>query len=675
MFFVAPLSAAPIRWNNSLTGDWTVSTNWLPAQVPGASDTVEINDAGTSKLQAATATIQRFTLGQSTADSGTLQILGGGARLTVSDASVASVVGNQGTGVLNVTGGGKLATQSVDIAANHASAQGSVSISGGGSRWDVWDLRVGVQGAGTLSITNGGKVIALEATTDSFPQTWLGYDGGSTGTATVSGAGSRWENYSMYVGYQGAGSLRIQNGGTMSTTTFVHLGQQSGSTGAAVISGAGSHLNVGDLIVGYSGNATLDITNGGRVSTTYKGSSIFWVGGTASSTSVANVSGGGSVLDMGFVSIGNGGNGTLNIKDGGKVIGQRFYIGSNLGSVGTTNISGAGSQLLADDLTVSWLGKGVLNIEDKATVTVVQPGSYFSITLNGGTQGVVNIRNATLIAPQISAGYGDAILNIKGSNATIITEKLNEYAPFVAPRERVLNANFYLDGNGASTINATSSALMYDATYGTGVKMTILTDKGFQALRTDHLDLVSAATMTGEPMTVANQTVFQYLSQSKERQSGRDIVRMQFNDGEIPYNWDLLLEYRFKDGNDQEIGLVKGTMKVDGEYTYLAAIFEGLDSLSMAETLADHLNSRMNTGQVFSVLNPNALLLTGGYLGAEGYGYFGWDLTEFNGLHNASVSLLGFNEVPEPATWTMMLLGLAGWVGVSRARNRIGKLA
>lgn len=64
-------------------------------------DNAGINNGGTAQIRAAGAVAQQLTLGSSTMESGTLSI-GAGGSLTV---SVNSLVGDSGTGTLNVTGG------------------------------------------------------------------------------------------------------------------------------------------------------------------------------------------------------------------------------------------------------------------------------------------------------------------------------------------------------------------------------------------------------------------------------------------------------------------------------------------------------------------------------------------------------------------------------------------
>ena len=94
-------------------------------------------------------------------------------------------------------------------------------------------LNVGVTGSGTLTIQNGGTVSDVIGS--------LGRGAGSTGAATVDGAGSAWTNSSdLYAGVlSGTGTLTIQNGGAVSNSDGF-FGYSAGLTGAATVDGAGS---------------------------------------------------------------------------------------------------------------------------------------------------------------------------------------------------------------------------------------------------------------------------------------------------------------------------------------------------------------------------------------------------------------------------------------------------
>ncbi|MBN1393810.1 MAG: PEP-CTERM sorting domain-containing protein, partial [Pirellulales bacterium] len=154
----------------------------------------------------------------------------------------------------------------------------TVTVSGVGATWNnrggtlsggIYSsvLCVGYYGSGTLNITDGGAV------TNGYYSGcgYIGYASGSTGTVTVSDTGSTWHNSeSLYIGRSGEGTLSITAGGEVTSVFSSYIGYNSGSTGTATVDGTGSTWNnnstIGKLYVGYSGNGTLHISGGGSVS-------------------------------------------------------------------------------------------------------------------------------------------------------------------------------------------------------------------------------------------------------------------------------------------------------------------------------------------------------------------------------------------------------------------------
>lgn len=137
------------------------------------------------------------------------------------------------------------------------------------------DLGAGHVATGTLVIKNGARVHSSNAI--------LGSVMGSSGTATISGAGSQWTNDTLYVGYEGDGILNIVNGGTVTTSGngFISYDGLSASPVEAVrMDGAGSMwssggaIYVGGTFQGRRASAMASITGGATVtagSYTYSG--------------------------------------------------------------------------------------------------------------------------------------------------------------------------------------------------------------------------------------------------------------------------------------------------------------------------------------------------------------------------------------------------------------------
>ncbi|WP_441241336.1 autotransporter domain-containing protein [Tardiphaga sp. 768_D3_N2_1] len=328
------------------------------------------------------------SLGYFAGSTGTVTVDGAGATWTNSSDLY---VGNSGTGTLTIRNGGKVSNLTGDLGVN-AGSTGTATVDGAGSSWtNSGDLIVGDSGTGTLTIRNGGTVSNVTG--------YLGSLAGSTGTVTVDGAGSAWTNSGdLYVGRSGTGMLTIRNGGAVSNAGFGYLGFTAGTTGSATVDGAGSTwTNSSTLIVGYSGAGTLTIQNGGAVSDV-----TGVLGFTAGSTGSATVDGAGSAwTNSGGLYVGNFGTGTLTIQSGGKVSDADGYVGNNAGSTGTATVDGAGSSWTnSSTLNVGVAGTGTLTIQNGGTVSNagigllgVHAGSTGTVTVDGAGSSWTNSGN------------------------------------------------------------------------------------------------------------------------------------------------------------------------------------------------------------------------------------------------------------------------------------------
>ena len=111
-------------------------------------------------------------------------------------------------------------------------------------------LYVGNSGTGTLPAEADGEV--------SNTYGYIGRNSGSTGEANVigSGSGSQWNNsFDLNVGYEGDGTLKVEGGGVVSANNNSYIGRYLVSTGMATVTGTGSKWNnSGYLFVGDAGN-------------------------------------------------------------------------------------------------------------------------------------------------------------------------------------------------------------------------------------------------------------------------------------------------------------------------------------------------------------------------------------------------------------------------------------
>lgn len=195
--------------------------------------------------------------------------------------------------------------------------------------WDVnGDIYVGRYQAGTLTVQNGGSVSS----------TWgyIGLSAGSSGNVTVSGANSTWTNKQiLFAGHSGKGTLTVAAGGTVNSLGGT-IGMLAGSDGTVTVSAGSTWATSSLLTVGFWGKGTLNVSDGGNVQ-----SNFGRIGNDVGSTGVVTVTGANSTWINGSnLFVGNKGDGLLTISDGGTVSAANVTIATVLGSKGTLKLDG-----------------------------------------------------------------------------------------------------------------------------------------------------------------------------------------------------------------------------------------------------------------------------------------------------------------------------------------------
>ncbi|KTC74506.1 Extracellular serine protease precursor [Legionella birminghamensis] len=218
-------------------------------------------------------------------------------------------------------------------------------------------LLIGDLNEGTFNIVNGGIVSNFLGS--------IGTNAGSTGTVTVSGAGSQWNNAAVLeIGGFGTGTLTIQDGAAV-TAGNATIGLLAGSLGILSMDKGSLTIN-GQWLIGYDGTADVTMSNGSQVNTN---STV--VANTANSVGIIDVQGQGTQWNnSGNLVIGNQGFGDLCICDGGVVNNWAAVLGAQLGSTGVVGVEGQGSQWNnKGSLIIGLLSDGSLSIVDGGLVT------------------------------------------------------------------------------------------------------------------------------------------------------------------------------------------------------------------------------------------------------------------------------------------------------------------
>ena len=343
---------------------------------------------------------------------------------------------------------------SASLAQAQVTTSGDVSPTTPPSTWTAGStyLYVGETGSGSLTIPTGYSIGTLT--------NYLGYAAGATGTAFVSG-GTWNTNGMVYVGEYGTGDIEITQGGVMNGYQggYFTLGFEQGSSGTITVSGAGSELlstgaNAGPMIVGDSGTGLLSITNGGTV---INGNA--YIGINSGSNGTATVDGIGSSWGSANLYVGESGLGTLNITNGSSVsatqnttvgAGSKINFGANGGTLTTGALFASGSQMS---------GTGTINtgglVSDLNLVFNASQGASQSFTAGGITYNLTQSSSNSL-----GAGYlGSGSLSISGG---VNIASSNGYLGYLA------GSNGTATVQGAGSTWANSGGNLYVGNYGTG---------------------------------------------------------------------------------------------------------------------------------------------------------------------------------------------------------------
>ena len=296
-------------------------------------------------------------------------------------------IGDGGDGTLTINNGGIVNSASGTFGLASGLSTGTATVTGLGSQWNnAGAFTVGSSGSGTLTVSAGATISGANSI--------IAGSGPSIGTATVSGAGSRWaESATLSVGNVGVGSLTISSGGEVTVATDAFLGGAAGSFGTGIVTGTNSRWTIGGaLIVANFGQGSLTISSGGEVA-----SATLKIGDSNGATTEGNVTitGAGSTLQVsGAADIGDDDSGTLTVSSGGSFITLAGAdLGNNPQGVGEVTITGANSQWVnTGTINVAALGTGTLNVSNGGAVTtgtlnLNDPGGVGIGTLNfdGGT--------------------------------------------------------------------------------------------------------------------------------------------------------------------------------------------------------------------------------------------------------------------------------------------------
>lgn len=354
-----------------------------------------------------------------TGTSSRITVSGEGARLNVENGLL---VGDVMDGTLTITDNGQVDSGDGFVGALAVeNGVGSDVLINTGGQWTTAGLTVGLLAPGSITL-RGGSMVSIAAT--------LGANAGIEGEMLVAEEDSGWRVAGpATIGGEGVGILTIEDLGVVSVDSMIVGGAQGGSgtitvRGAnAILERADLRVEEGDLVLGNGGDGSLSLLEGGHLLVV----GDFVVGADGElATFVAD--GAENGVNAGMAILGH-----LHLGKGSEVA-QGLFDNGATGATGTATIGdGASGQLL-----IRQSGRfvvqsneegthfGILNIGSRGpgVITVESGGELeadgISLGLGGDGRGVLTVRDATVTTTRLGITIGDsgdtASLELEGAS-------------------------------------------------------------------------------------------------------------------------------------------------------------------------------------------------------------------------------------------------------------------
>jgi len=376
--------------------------------------------------------------GQLIADQAWLGYFGDGT-LTVRDGAAAGfgvlTAGLYGRSTIEITGGGRIDAAFFEGAQSGA-ASTDVTVSGAGSMLSVDNsLVLAREGRGALTVLDGGNVITS--------QLFMAGGEESVAEVTVSGAGSQLVSiFDVGVGVEngGRGVLTVEDGGVVQAGGL-GVGFGAGTTGEVVVRGVESRLAAMEAAIGYEGAGSLLLTEGGAL-TVMDGSGALYLGLEAGASGVLAIGAleGEAAAQAGYLSadgvVFGAGNGSLvfnhtntayifapgmsGVGDVRHLAGETWLTGDNTGFAGQTTVEGGELTVLTNlggGVLVSGgrlNGAGVILGDVSVTTGVLEGESGQTLTMGSLFLGSVARTNVTLRGPDAVHDPDQVLFDVAG---------------------------------------------------------------------------------------------------------------------------------------------------------------------------------------------------------------------------------------------------------------------
>jgi fibronectin-binding autotransporter adhesin len=398
-------------------------------------------------------------LGDKNGSNGTLTLDGAGSKLTFTTMGNTLMIGNLGTGTLQVQNGASASLTDTVLGAQ-SQGTGKIIVSGstsGGSATGtvtlVGMLTVGGSSPGTsvptgnslgpateavpgglVSVTGGGTMTVSGTVV-------IGQNANSTGEVDVDGKSSTFtingtNQPSLTVGQAGMGTFNL-TGGAQFTVSSISMAVVSGSgmasapdkfsiVGTGVQSGGQTTMTVnGPFIVGVAGTAEVDLSAGAQITTF----GAVTLGQQGSGNGTVMLQGSGTKWDAssgGTFTVGQDNTGTLNVQAGATLNAFNLTLGGGTGASGSVTVTGLNSSIATSVLNAGGAhsAKTQLTVNQGASVTtgsLVINGGAPTITVDGSDQQSGTASKLTTGSLSVSPQADSALIKVTNGGQFIVT--------------------------------------------------------------------------------------------------------------------------------------------------------------------------------------------------------------------------------------------------------------
>ncbi|MDO4571068.1 MAG: PEP-CTERM sorting domain-containing protein, partial [Planctomycetia bacterium] len=522
--------------------------------------------------------------------------------------------------------------------------------------------------------TGGSSTASFSGGNASFGTTYIGYGVGSTGNVTISGADTVVSFGGFAFGASGTGTLEVSDG----TVTLAggNVGTSAGS-GALKVSGGSVTLN-GEVNVGNGAGSTGTLEISGGSVTFASASRIGYNGGTATISLLAKTYDGGDDPPVVVP-------GVLYAPSADFIIGQGNSNAKMIVDGGTYNQNGKGNFVI--------VGADKSYNDGQGTLLELRSGTIDTLWLSlGQAYDVGGLVTMNMTGGDLKVGSGSLRIGWNGTKADF-----NAHGGNVTVGGTLLLAG--IDAAAGSQLNIYGSGSTWSA--GT----IDLTSRGVVNFNAGALEfsggtpnaavstLVSTGNTTVAAQVNADMTGYVYSGvaflSSVPRQTLVDATgTLSWNPSSVEITGPWMLdtsvtgEVALVIDDDQVAGATaggyaygdlgeSGWLKITGspnETTTIEVLYNPLGEDFDSTDFVAWLNNNLYDDGVEAVDKGGSVLFTNLDLGDLGTLYMSYDLSAYNALH--ATGGVAFDQVPEPGTWVLMLLGMVGLAFYRRsARN------